>query len=1348
MDKTTLTINSQIADLTKSMGVEEQFVDKTKTESTEVNDLFDQLKLKQKEEADRQAEEVRVAAEAKAKADADIPVWDRPWDPNAVPEKGSGIKSWEDYPAMKIGKDPKNVIPEKTVEADASKSGLQEVYSIPEDAHDHQLEVWNLLDKDGKNVGGISKFTNKLTGENYIGERYLDPSLRGTGIGSQLLDKFPGTEPTGKASTIAALKASDSYKADKAAEVIPQPEAKVEGQPQEPEPTVAKSIISKEVLQDVTNTMVAQFGMRKGDAKVFIKNLSGNNPELTTAEQLVTAAIKLKGQGGGVPMAMRGESEFIRKEGIRVMTPGGPGVIASKGAFGIFTVKLDGEKLSRRYKTKEITELISPETTSAFTDTDSARFVESRDKSEYPEFLTPYTAEELAAFSTRKLPGKDAGYSVKPDGDIVNIFNNTPHKGLGVVAIIDALRNGGKKLDCFDIFLTNYYRSLGFEEVSRSPWDDQYAPPNWDYEKNGRPNVVYLEFRGEANADNIRRSYEDHWNTKLDNDPITAEVFNRGNRGAPQEEVTRRDDAASRAIPSIAEDRVQGAVERQEVKVIQPIVDNFINDHMPALKGKYEVSQGIDDVTDGDVRNRINAEIDPTQVKAMYNPKTGKFHIISDHLNYPGEAIAAILHEGFHAGLPSIFPNDIAMNNFLKEVYDFYGKDKIDAALSGRGYEIDHNKPEGQLQAANEMLANLEKDSPTLWQQLIDRMVVFARHLGEKFGFDVKFDERDIRRALDSVQEALTKPDDSRAYTGDGPPLAMRIASLPNWAKDLVDKAQSRNFMDNPDLSEEGKRIVNQATKQVKQFDSGAAKWWELYLSRPFQNAVRRPAWRRPWMIFGVERPELRANFDNDNYRLQQQLFKTTDPGSLDKITSLTFAMDAYKVALPGLTKEQRAETLRLKHIPKETLMEGIMIKGKMHQFTEAEADAYINQTKAISHMFESKMRFIEENMMRDFRNSKWYGILLNAHGEVNDEATQRLGARDLPLIGKANARDMRIQVRDVFANLEQQIEGLTPEQQKNLLANYQDTYNMLETGIKGIQEVVGKQLGIEGAELSKTSQEVVQAYLRTRPYMKMISEARKRFQADPFYAPRIRGKGDWAMKVFKDVEDPETGETKTTEVYSRYHDGKPRDIAEVMKMIYTETDANGTTEYADNGKLREGYRVTNERKDRTAEWSYGGVNDLNTFTLVRNAINRIRETGADPEAIGKMKDLLIQYLGEEMQARGWGHGIQRQHPLIKGYDTADLKEVMQKYTSGLGGLMSKQNSAREYLDYMMSYKNGKVKDVTFEPREFEALAKYGQDMLRNPGKMDRVVSWYRGLSMNFFLGGLIRAPLMHAAAN
>lgn len=93
--------------------------------------------------------------------------------------------------------------------------------------------------------------------------------------------------------------------------------------------------------------------------------------------------------------------------------------------------------------------------------------------------LSDYRADEYKEFKTALTTTKDAGYAIKPSGDLVSVFN-TDGKGNGVYAVIDAIENGAKKLDSYDGKLVDYYSQFGFEEYKREP--------NWTA---GQPDVVY-----------------------------------------------------------------------------------------------------------------------------------------------------------------------------------------------------------------------------------------------------------------------------------------------------------------------------------------------------------------------------------------------------------------------------------------------------------------------------------------------------------------------------------------------------------------------------------------------------------------------------------------------------------------------------------------------------------------------------------------------------------------------------------------------------------------------------------------------------------------------------------------
>lgn len=129
------------------------------------------------------------------------------------------------------------------------------------------------------------------------------------------------------------------------------------------------------------------------------------------------------------------------------------------------------------------------------------QFLESLNSSTRKPFLSKYTAEELKNHNvqTYQLNGYHIGYALKPDEDgvdIISVHNNEPNiKGVGDALIESAKANGGTKLDHYDGFLSDLYSKHGFEEYDKYKWDDQYADPNWDYERYGRPDVILRKLK-------------------------------------------------------------------------------------------------------------------------------------------------------------------------------------------------------------------------------------------------------------------------------------------------------------------------------------------------------------------------------------------------------------------------------------------------------------------------------------------------------------------------------------------------------------------------------------------------------------------------------------------------------------------------------------------------------------------------------------------------------------------------------------------------------------------------------------------------------------------------------------
>jgi|GEM_PF-5297189 len=169
--------------------------------------------------------------------------------------------------------------------------------------------------------------------------------------------------------------------------------------------------------------------------------------------------------------------------------------LQGKGDQSLLENLFDPLGLNKKFVTPE--ETPAPLNTQHIITPTPEEFIAARDKTSRPQFLSPYTEQQLSGMKLFKVNNADAGYAIKDDGDLVNVFNNSSISGLGKKIINDAISNGASKLDCYDDFLPKYYNKFGFKEVRREPWNDKYKPAQW-LDRDGQPDIIYMELEREA----------------------------------------------------------------------------------------------------------------------------------------------------------------------------------------------------------------------------------------------------------------------------------------------------------------------------------------------------------------------------------------------------------------------------------------------------------------------------------------------------------------------------------------------------------------------------------------------------------------------------------------------------------------------------------------------------------------------------------------------------------------------------------------------------------------------------------------------------------------------------------
>lgn len=114
------------------------------------------------------------------------------------------------------------------------------------------------------------------------------------------------------------------------------------------------------------------------------------------------------------------------------------------------------------------------------------------------------TVEELSQPGTVTFMSKDGltGALVTADGDIEAVFKNprSSARGAGSSLLLNAINNGGTKLDCYGDGLVYLYNRHGFEPVARVPWNPEYAPDGWTY---GPKDVYVMKLSNGLSADAV-----------------------------------------------------------------------------------------------------------------------------------------------------------------------------------------------------------------------------------------------------------------------------------------------------------------------------------------------------------------------------------------------------------------------------------------------------------------------------------------------------------------------------------------------------------------------------------------------------------------------------------------------------------------------------------------------------------------------------------------------------------------------------------------------------------------------------------------------------------------------------
>ncbi len=86
-----------------------------------------------------------------------------------------------------------------------------------------------------------------------------------------------------------------------------------------------------------------------------------------------------------------------------------------------------------------------------------------------------------------------------------------------------ATAEGGRQLDCFDIYLTKIYEAHGFKPVAKMKWNDEYIPEGWNKDNfkdynNGEPDVVFMVYDPNNDIEKKKKEAEEKYGLRKKNE--------------------------------------------------------------------------------------------------------------------------------------------------------------------------------------------------------------------------------------------------------------------------------------------------------------------------------------------------------------------------------------------------------------------------------------------------------------------------------------------------------------------------------------------------------------------------------------------------------------------------------------------------------------------------------------------------------------------------------------------------------------------------------------------------------------------------------------------------------------
>ena len=210
--------------------------------------------------------------------------------------------------------------------------------------------------------------------------------------------------------------------------------------------------------------------------------------------------------------------------------------------------------------------------------------VESKKNNDYEAFVNESNVEDLSGKRLFVYDGGAMGFALESDGNITNVFKNpklTTESNTEHEMLMQALSEGGNKLDSFSGFSKGLYTSHGFVPVAKTDFVEEFAPKDWNYDKDGKPPIVFAIHNGDSletvqtNYDNASNTSNEAYYKTPDEDITQVETYEEGKEAQARREAVVTDlKSKLENLKSIEDKRTKEARElKQEITNLEYILD-------------------------------------------------------------------------------------------------------------------------------------------------------------------------------------------------------------------------------------------------------------------------------------------------------------------------------------------------------------------------------------------------------------------------------------------------------------------------------------------------------------------------------------------------------------------------------------------------------------------------------------------------------------------------------------------------------------------------------------------------------------------------------------------------------